>query len=174
MATNAPLPLPKVQLTAVFRQELVADGADPKSLIDGFAEWKDRWPLFEHAEYYFGKDGEYHSPTRTGKRVLSHVHMTPEDPDNWPANQPPLSKEERVKVLKELEKWDKRWRLKQSARNRTSSRVLVYVDGGRHGYLLLHLAKEPNGHDETTANLQLLHDLADVAEAFIYNGTILI
>lgn len=166
--------LPKVQLTKVFCAALEADGADPDILAEGFAEWKQGWPKFEDSDYYFGKDGDYHTPVRNGKRVLRHVHMPPEDPNTWPADAPPLSHEKRAKILAEIRNWDKMWSLRRAGRFRTSSRVLVYVDGGRHGYLLLHLAREPDGHDATTANTHLMKDMADVAEAFIHDGTILI
>ncbi len=166
--------LPKVQLTQEFREELEAVGANPDTLAEAFAEWKQGWPKFEDLDYYFGKDGEYHTPTRAGKRVLTHVHMPPEDPDNWPADALPLTPDERTKIEKEIQDWERMWHLRRSARNRTSSRVLVYANGGRHGYLLLRLAREPHGHDETTADKQLMNDLADVAEAFIHDGTILI
>lgn len=172
MATIAPLP--KVQLTKVFRAALEADAADPDTLAEGFAEWKQGWPRFEDSDYYFGKDGDYRALTRNGKRVLRHVHMPPEDPNNWPANEPPLSDVKKAKIQAEIQKWDRMWNLGRAARYRTSSRVLVYVDGGRHGYLLLHLAIEPDGHDETTANKKLMKDMADVAEAFIHDGTILL
>ena len=46
--------------------------------------------------------------------------------------------------------------------------MLVYVDGGRHGFLLIHLAREPDGHDEVTASMRLMEMWADVAEAFIH------
>lgn len=52
--------------------------------------------------------------------------------------------------------------------------MLVYVDGGRHGYLLLHLAREPDGHDEVTANRQVMEMWADVAETFMHDGTVLV
>lgn len=172
MATQSKLP--QVQLTQEFREELEAEGADPEVLIEAFAEWKEDWPRFEDGDYFFGKDGQYSSPTRVGKRVLTHVHMPPEDPENWPADAPPLTPAQKAKIEGEVRNWDRMWNLRRAARYRTSSRVLVYVDGGRHGYLLLRLAREPDGHDATTADRQLMNHLADVAEAFIHDGSIII
>lgn len=82
MASNPPLP--KVQLTALFRAQLEADGTDPDDLAAYFAGWKQDWPKLEDRDYYFGKDGDYHTPKRNNKAVLRHVHMPPEDPKNWP------------------------------------------------------------------------------------------
>lgn len=104
--------------------------------------------------------------------VVHHVHMPPESPDTWPAQTPALPPEKQAKIRAEIQQWDRMWSLKRAARFRTSSRVLVYVDGDRHGYLLLHLAREPDGHDETTANKRLMNEMADVAETFIHNGSI--
>lgn len=55
MASSSPLP--KVQLTALFRTQLEADGVDPDDLTVYFAEWKRDWPRLEDCDYYFGKDG---------------------------------------------------------------------------------------------------------------------
>jgi hypothetical protein len=163
---------PKVQLTKEFREALEADGADPDVLRESFAAWKQDWPYWEDRDYYFGKDGDYHTPKRGNRAVLRHVHMPPEDPQAWPASSPPLSPEHVDKVASELASWDKAWNLGRAARYRTSSRVLVYVDGGRHGYLLLHLAREPEGHDEVTANARVMERWADIADAFIHFGTV--
>lgn len=171
---SSPPPLPKVQLTALFRAQLEADGTDPDDLAAYFSGWKQNWPKLEDLDYYFGKDGDYHTPKRNNKSVLRHVHMPPEDPKHWPAWAPPLSPEEVAKVKGELDEWDKRWEQRRAARFRTSSRVLVYVDGDRHGYLLLHLAKEPDGHDEATANRHVMEMWADVADAFIHDGAVLV
>lgn len=104
--------------------------------------------------------------------------MPPENPLDWPETAPPLTHAQRARIESELKAWDKQWALtekKQSAaRFRVSSRVLVYVDGGRHGYLLLHLAREPDGHDRATSNRRVMALWADIAEAFIHDGTILV
>lgn len=167
-----PTKTPKVQLTRAFREALEADGADPADLLESFADWKEDWPHWEDADYYFGKDGDYRTPTRGNKAVLRHVHMPPEDPADWPADAPPLSEEKLTKIQWERTNWDKMWGWERAARWRTSSRVLVYVDGGRYGYLLIHLAREPDGHDEVTANMRLMEQWADVADAFIHDGTV--
>jgi hypothetical protein len=166
-------PSPTVQLTKAFRDALEADGANPDGLADDFAAWRQDWPYWEDRDYYFGKDGDYHTPTRGTKAVLRHVHLPPEDPADWPADAPQLSDQQVQKIVEERRNWKKMWDWKRSARNRTSSRVLVYVDGRRHGYLLIHLAREPDGHDEVTANMQLMEMWADVADAFIHDGTVL-
>lgn len=164
--------IPKVQLTQAFRETLEAEGANPDDLADEFAAWKQDWPYWEDRDYYFGKDGDYHTPKRGNRSVLRHVHMPPEDPTAWPDDAPPLSAEKHAKILKERSDWAKNWAWKRAARYRTSSRVLVYVDGGRHGYLLIHLAREPDGHDEVTASKRLMEMWADVADAFIHDGTV--
>ena len=161
---------PHVQLTKELREALEADGADPEVLLEAFAAWKKDWPRWEDRDYYFGKDGNYHTPKRNNRAVLRHVHMPPEDPKAWPESSPPLSPEQRDKIATELDNWDKLWDRRRGARYRTSSRVLVYVDGGRHGFLLIHLAREPEGHDEVTANARALERWADVADAFIHFG----
>lgn len=163
---------PKVQLTQAFRDALEADGADPDVLLEAFAAWRKDWPYWEDADYEFGKDGDYHTPKRGNKAVLRHVHMPPEDPAVWPEDAPPLSEAQVQKIRRERSNWDKAWDQERAARWRTSSRVLVYVDGGRHGYLLIHLAREPEGHDEVTANKRTMEMWADVAEAFIHDGTV--
>ncbi len=48
------------------------------------------------------------------------------------------------------------------------------IHGARYGYLLIHLAREPDGHDDITANARLMEMWADIAEAFIHDGTILL
>jgi len=165
---------PKVQLTKVFADELVALGVSPADFAKSFADWKDAWPKWEDNDYYFGKDGDYYDPKRGDKFVLRHVHMEPEDPAYWPEDAKPLEPDERAKIIAERAAWLKRWNERSAARYRTSCRVLVYVDGGRHGYLLIHLAVEPDGHDRVTANKALMEQWADVAERFRFNGEVLI
>lgn len=141
--------LPSVHTTAVFNKALVKADLNPERFAQAFAAWKEDWPDWEDLDYYFVKDGLYFD---RGKDVLTsvrHVHMPPEDPNNWPTGAPPLSVEQRKKVGQELKKWNALWTLTEeaeergkrlsrpwkptSARNRTSSRVLVYVDGNKHG-----------------------------------------
>lgn len=152
-----PKPLLNVQLTEVFRQALIADGLDPDGFAAYFACWRADWPKHEFTDFYFGKDGGYRKPTRDGKRVLRHVHMAPADTS--PA----------------MARWKASWKHRK---RKTSDEVLVYTYDPAHGYLLLHLAKEPTGHAlsdmDTNATRDLMNDLADVAEAFIFDGTVLI
>jgi hypothetical protein len=161
-----------VLLAPTFREALLEVGADPEVLIEAFSEWKRDWPTWEDRDYYFGKDGEYHSPRRSNRAVLRHVHMPPEDPAAWPDEGAVLSEEGRAKVAAERVRWDLAWNRRRAARYRTSSRVLVYVDGGPNGYLLLHLAREPDGHDEVVANRRVLERWADIADDFIHFGIV--
>lgn len=172
MATSRQLP--KVQLTRVFRDVLLAAGANPDDLAQGFAEWKEAWPKWEDRDFYFGKDGDYHTPRRNGEFVLRHVHMPPEDPCNWPDDSPPLAPDQKARIEMEVQEWNKAWKKGRAGRYRVSSRVLVYVDGGRHGYLLLDLAREPDGHDSIPANKAQMERWADIAERFRLDGTVLI
>ncbi len=149
--------LPKVQLTNVFRQALIADGLDPDDFAQYFAEWKEDWPKYELADFYFGKDGDYKRPLRHGKRVLRHVHLAPLDDSPDYAD----------------------WCLKAKRLSRkTSDEILVYAQDQTHGFLLLHIAREPTGHElgemATPTTHQLMNDLADVAEAFIHDGSVII
>jgi hypothetical protein len=149
--------LPKVQLTGVFRQALLADGLDPDHFAEYFSEWRESWPKHEYTDEYFGKDSDYAKPLRNGKRVLRHVHLEP------PTSSPNYADWQRD--------------AKRCSR-KTSDEILVYAHDPIHGYLLLHIAHEPNGHTlgdmATPVTKQLMNTMADVAEAFLFDGTILI
>ena len=148
--------LPKVQLTKVFRQALIDDGLYPDDFAQYFAEWKQAWPRHELTDFYFGKDGDYKKPLRHGKRVLRHVHLAPteDSPD-----------------------YDEWCRKANRGSRKTSDEILVYAEDRTHGFLLLYIAREPTGHElgdmATPITRQLMNDLAEVAEAFIHNGSII-
>mgnify|MGYP000291181439 CR=1 FL=1 len=173
--------MPKVQLTSIFHANLISAGVDQVEIKKINVERKRNWPNWEDLDYYFGKDGFYFDPSGSGNTSVRHVHMPPEDPNDWPLTRPPLSQEKFSKIEKELRDWNRQWAFTEkavdmgvkpkSARYRVSSRVLVYVDGGRHGFLLLHLGFEPDGHDEATANRRLMKYWDTVAKAFIHDGT---
>ena len=61
---------------------------------------------------------------------------------------------------------------------RTSDAVLVYAEDPTHGYLLLHVVWEPGGHAlgrmATPPARLLMTGFAEVAAAFIHDGSILI
>jgi len=165
----------KVQLTRVFREALLAIGEDPEFFAGTFADWRRNWPRWEDKDWSFGKDNAYRALQPGKNNVLRHVHMPPNDPATWP--QPSgYTPEEETKIKAEFANWEKHWDLedKSCAQNRVSSRVLVYVDGGRHGFLLMHLGFEPDGHDDITNDKATMKSWAEVAERFQYNGDIII
>lgn len=149
---------PLVRVTEHLRQDLESDSFDVQDFCELFAIWKSEWPKNEYDCYYFGKDGDYAEPKRHGRRVLRHVHLAPDDSNTDSA---------------------KDWSQKHERKSRkTSDNVLIYAEDPQHGYLLIYFAREPDGHkiaDMTTPeSRQLMENLADVAEAFIFNGEILI
>ena len=150
-------PLPRVQLTALLRDALVAQGDDPDLYCDYFAEWKSWGPSGEFSDWYFGKDGYYRKPVRNHKQVLRHVHLPP------------------VTDKKKAATWD--WQAKKGLL-KASNTALVYAQDPHHGFLLIYIAREPDGHALsdmlTDATRKLMNDFCDVAEAFIHDGSILI
>jgi hypothetical protein len=149
------MPRPKVQISAMLRASLEADGFDVQDFCNLFAEWKTDWPEREYTYWFFGKDGEYVEPKRNGRRVLRHVHLPPElDPDEekaWTAN------------------FERRMR-------KASDTALVYAYDPAHGYLLIYVAREPKGHElsdmDTPETKKLMNIFADQAEAFIFSGSV--
>lgn len=133
---------------------MLSKGLDPDQLIDEFAAWKQRGPAGEYSNYYFGKDAEYSQPVIDGRRVLRHVHLPPNDD------------------RRALHTWKHAW--KRSSR-RVSDAALVYVDGGRFGYLLIGVLWEPTAHSTarmaTIEDRELMNNFAETAEQFIFSGT---
>ena len=66
----------------------------------------------------------------------------------------------------------------QNHEPRTSNSVLIYAHDKTHGYLLLHLVREPKGHNFARMlndhDKKTMNALADAAEGFMFNGAILI
>lgn len=128
----------------------------PEILVQEFSDWKAKGEIAENDHYYFGKDVPYDRPRGSlGEYVLQHVHLVP------------LTNPEC------LQDWDRKWKLE--AGRRTSDSALVYVDGGRHGYLLLTILWEPEAHTviemRTPETRQMMQGLAAIAEIFIHQGT---
>jgi hypothetical protein len=150
------LPLPHVQLSDLLYDTFEAEGIDPDVFADEFAAWKALGPTGEFSSYYFGKDGFYIEPKRNGQMVIRHVHLPPSD-------------------TAELAEWS---RLHRRRRMRTSNTCLVYAHDRRHGYLLLYVAREPNGHGisdmRIPASARLMHQFADAADAFIHDGSVIL
>lgn len=148
---------PRVHLTKLLRQALEEDGYDADDFVRYFANWKALGSSGEYSDPYFGKDGEYARPLRDGRRVLRHVHLPPESNPE------------------EVAKWD---RASKRCARKTSDTSLIYAYDGRHGYLLIYIVREPNGHAfaemATRECKELMEQLADVASAFLHGGEILI
>lgn len=158
------MPAPeKVQITELLRNALIADGFNPDDFGQYFAEWKSDFPESENLDYYFGKDGFYDLPKRGGRRVLRHVHLPPNEPG--PGERPSEA----------YQKWMKK--LRHGSR-KTSDTSLIYAHDPGHGFLLIFIAREPNGHlmtrMDTPDSRKFMEALADVAERFIFNGEIMI
>ena len=152
MAT-VPVP-PHVQLSDLLYDTFEEEGLDPDVFADEFQAWKALGPAGEYSNFYFGKDGFYFEPKRHHQMVLRHVHLPPSSPQ-------------------ELAEWSRAHRRR---RRRTSNTCLIYAYDKAHGYLLLFIAREPNGHVisdlRISASVRLLNQLADAAEAFIHDGAI--
>jgi hypothetical protein len=144
-------------LTGLLRSSLEGEGYDANEFLAYFLAWKDLGPNGEYADPYFGKDGEYGRPVRNGKRVLRHVHLPPETDASA------------------IKRWNRDH--KQGSR-KTSDTSLVYAYDQTHGYLLIYIAREPDGHAiaemRTAKSRQLMENFADVAERFCHDGTVLI
>lgn len=141
----------------MLREQLLIEGReDPDDLARLFAEWKAEGKAGEYLYYYFGKNGFYDHPKRSGRRVLHHVHLPPDDPHA-------------------RKKWA---RDAEACRRKTSDSSLIYTEDAGQGCLLLYIAREPTGHQiarmETAASRALMNSLADVADRFIHDGTIII
>lgn len=144
-------------MTRLLRESLEADGFDADEFAQYFGNWKALGDAGEYSDPYFGKDGEYSRPIRAGQRVLRHVHLPPESD---PA---------------EIARWNAQ--AKRGSR-KTSDTSLVYAFDQRHGYLLIYVAREPDGHVlsdmGTKETADLMNNFADVAAAFRHDGSILI
>lgn len=144
-------------MTRLLRANLENEGFDADNFCEYFGEWKALGAAGEFSDPYFGKDGEYTRPLRNSKRVLRHVHLSPEDD------------------LEALAEWNRKFEL---GSRKTSDVCLVYTHDHTHGFLLIYIAREPNGHllseMRTPETARLMEGFADVAEEFQFNGNILI
>jgi hypothetical protein len=132
-------------------------GFDVADYLRYFAAWKANWPANEFTNPFFGKDGDYSRPLRSGTRVLRHVHLPPEaDPE-------------------EAAQWDKR--ANRNSR-KTSNTSLVYAEDHVYGFLLIAILKEPSGHDvsemKTNRDAELMEWFADIADHFRMTGQVLV
>jgi mRNA interferase YafO len=143
--------------TDALREQLLNLGEDPIAWIDFFQEWKDKGPAGEYNNYFFGKDGAYHSPklsAPSGK--LMHVHLVP------------------ILDTEALVAWNRDWKRRT---RKVSNRVLVYADTRKGDYLLIFVLNEPDAHAianmATTEDAQTMAFFAEVAEAFIFDGSVI-
>lgn len=146
----------RVQVTAMLSDSLRDAGWNPEVLADEFREWKTDGAAGEYTSYYYGKDGDYTSPLRNGKPVLRHVHM------------PPASD------AAALAAWEMQWRRRS---RKTSDGALIYAYDHHYGYLLIFYAVEPTAHSlaqmQDADSVELMNMFADIAEAFIHDGTVI-
>ena len=156
---------PTVQLTSLLRQALLAEGFDPDEFAQYFADWKALGDAGEYLDYYFGKDGFYDHPRRHGRRVLRHVHLPPAD-ERMSGTEAPSPA---------LARWEQSWKRRG---RKTSDTALIYAEAPAWGYLLIYIAREPQGQElaqmATVATKTFMNQLADVAERFVFNGSIII
>lgn len=147
--------LPKVQFTKILINSLLSN--DAKQLGEEFSRWKGSGTKGEFEFYFFGKDGQYQTPCRLGRRVLWHVHLPP------------------TTDLQAAVRWEKSFFRKS---RKTSDASLIYAYDSMHGYLLIYIAREPEGHAisdmSVPSSAKFMNNLADVAEAFIHDGRVLI
>ena len=111
----------------------------------------------QYKNFLFGKDAAYISPKVGGDPYrLRHVHLVP------------------LTELEDLEKWDKAHKRKS---RKTSNRHLVYASDGRGNHLLIYILDEPSAHEvaamRTPKNKDVMQGFAAVAEAFIFDGSII-
>lgn len=155
--------LEKVQVTQLFRDTLNDGEFTADELAQYFSEWKAMGEFGVHRDYYFGKDGFYDKPRSGGRRVLRHVHFAPGAPA---PNEHPSEA---------YLKWELQW--KHGGR-KTSDTSLIYAHDPGHGYLLIYMAREPEGHQiarmDTAETRDFMHNLVFAADRFIFNGEILI
>lgn len=143
-----------VKITKALKHALEEDRLNSQLFMDLFREWKQSG---EFNSYSFGKDSAYFKPCVDGKQyVLRHVHLVP------------------VFDKTQLSKWNKGWQFKS---RKTSNRVLIYVDDGKGGFLLIYILSEPDAHEvalmRTQKHKELMEGFAKVAEAFVFDGSII-
>lgn len=140
-----------------LNQQLLDIGESPDGWVDYFQAWKAEGPTGEYQNYFFGKDSAYHTPKLNPPNDrLMHVHLVP--------------------ILDQgaLVEWDRDWNRRT---RKVSNRVLVYADNRKGGYLLIYVLNEPDAHSiaamQTAEDAETMAFFAQVAEAFIFNGSII-
>jgi mRNA interferase YafO len=144
-----------VKTTRILKNFLDEDNLNVEEFCTRFASWK--LSLDEYSSYFFGKDSAYVKPTvGTDKYILRHVHIVP------------------ILDKIQLSKWN---RLSKLKKRKTSDRVLIYVSDNKGNFLLIIILSEPNAHEvaemKTQTHKELMEYFATVAEAFIFDGSIL-
>jgi mRNA interferase YafO len=145
--------------TTALDNQLAEIFASAAQLAADFDAWKSavaRNPAAEFENPHFGKDGAYVAPKVDGvPYALRHVHLVP------------------LKDAEALTKWERFFRLKK---RKISNRVLVYVSSTSGNHLLLFILDEPSAHEvaemKTPEHQKLMLQMADVAAAFLHDGSI--
>jgi len=147
----------EVKMTDFLKTQFESDGLDHDLFMMFFAQWKSQGEEGEHDSYHFGKDGGYIKPLVNNQAyVLKHVHLMP--------------------VLDQERKaaWDKAWKHRS---RKTSDRVLIYVDNGLGGFLLIAILPEPDAHriaqQKTPQDRHTMNVCSEIAERFIDNGDVI-
>jgi len=147
----------RVEITRELHTSLARQGIDSGVFISAFKEWKTNWPKHEYNSALFGKDGSYIAPKVDGMSYqLRHVHLVP--------------------LIDEaaLSNWKKVFR---RFGRKTSDRVLVYAGDNRGVYLLIYILDEPAAHEiadmRTPTHKAIMHGFAEVAAAFLEDGSII-
>ncbi len=74
----------------------------------------------------------------------------------------------------QLVSWKKFWKFKG---RKTSNRVLVYAADNKGNFFLIFILSEPDAHEialmKTPAHKEIMEGFAAVAEAFIFDGSII-
>lgn len=143
-----------VKITNALKSALETDKLDSQLFCDKFQQWKS---ADEHSSYLFGKDSAYVTPAINGEKyILRHVHLVP------------------VMDKNQLVSWKKKWSFKG---RKTSNRVLIYVDDNKGNFLLIFILSEPDAHEvalmKNQEHRELMENFAAVAEAFIFDGSVL-
>jgi mRNA interferase YafO len=127
---------------------------DIQLFCDEFKLWKSK---DEHSSSLFGKDSAYIAPTVNGEKyILRHVHLVP------------------VIEQQQIDSWYQKLRFRS---RKTSNRALVYVDDNKGNILLIYILPEPDAHEiakmKTQKDKEIMNGFAAIAEAFIFDGSIL-
>jgi mRNA interferase YafO len=143
-----------IKTTNLLKLKFDSENLDIQLFCDEFKLWKSK---DEHSSSLFGKDSAYTTPTVNGEKyILRHVHLVP------------------VMDQEQIDSWYKKLSFKS---RKTSNRILVYVDDNKGNILLIHILPEPDAHEiakmKTQKNRETMNGFAAVAEAFIFDGSIL-